>query len=46
MRIEDNNIEESLDVSLEPELRQIIIDGLNTPLEECIDEKEVNSKYF
>lgn len=36
------NINETMYLSSNPKSKQIIIDGINTPLEDCIDEKEVN----
>ncbi len=36
------NINETMYLSSNPKLKQDIIDGINTPLEDCIDEKEVN----
>ncbi len=38
---EYNSMVETLYLSSNPKLKQDIIDGINTPLEDCIDEKEV-----
>ena len=36
-----NNLMETLYLSSIPEMKKIIIDGMDTPLEECLPEKEV-----
>lgn len=36
-----NSLMETLYLSSDPEFKQTLIDGMNTPIDECVDESEI-----